>query len=182
MNSPVPFDEVSRLKALNRYRLLETPDDPLFDEVVAMAAAMCRTPIAQAGLVSRDRLWITSAVGLPIRHVPRHTSFSAYAICQHREILVVRDTRLDWRFAKSPLLAHDPPVRFFAAVSLVEPAGHAIGTLMVMGFSPRSLSSAERVVLQSLAQTAMALLESRQLVRLLESKAPGRKRVVSAVQ
>ena len=178
MNSPVPFDEVSRLQALKRYALLETPADPLFDEVVSLAAALCHTPIAQVGFMSRDRLWIKAAVGLPIRRVPRRTSMSAYAICKQGEMLVIPDTRLDWRFARSSLLVRNPPVRFFAAMPLVEPTGYAIGTLMVMDYLPRCLSGAEQVVLQSLAQTAMALLESRQLAQRLEIEESGRHQIL----
>lgn len=170
MTSPIPFDEVARLKALNRYGLLTREADPLLEDVVAMAAMVCQTPIAQIGFLGRDRLWIKAGVGLPLRRVPRRASFSAYAICKQGEILVVQDTYEDWRFSENPLLAHTPAVRFFAAVPLIEPSGFAIGTLIVMGYQPRGLSDKERRVLCALAQTAMALIEARQMVRRLEGE------------
>jgi len=170
MNTPVPIDEMSRLEALNRYDVLTAEADPLFDNVVCLAASVCHTPIAKLGFLDRDQLWIKAAVGLDIRRIPRRASHSAYAICKQRQILVVPDLRLDTRFAKNPLLAYEPPVRFLAAVPLIEPTGYAIGTLTVMDYQPRELSQGECDQLHALAETAVALLESRQTVRRLEGE------------
>jgi diguanylate cyclase (GGDEF)-like protein len=170
MNTPVPIDEMSRLEALNRYDVLTAEADPLFDNVVRLAASVCHTPIAKLGFLDRNQLWIKAAVGLDIRRIPRRASHSAYAICKQRQILVVPDVRLDTRFAKNPLLAYAPPVRFLAAVPLIEPTGYAIGTLTVMDYQPRELSQAECDQLHALAETAVALLESRQTVRRLEGE------------
>jgi diguanylate cyclase (GGDEF)-like protein len=170
MNTPVPIDEMSRLEALNRYDVLRAEADPLFDNVVRLAACICHTPIAQLGFLDRNQLWIKAAVGLDIRRIPRRASHSAYAICKQRQILVVPDVRLDTRFAKNPLLAFEPPVRFLAAVPLIEPTGYAIGTLTVMDYQPRELSQGECDQLHALADTAVALLESRQAVRRLQGE------------
>lgn len=167
MNTPVPIDEMSRLEALNRYDVLSAEADPLFDNVVRLAASVCHTPIAKLGFLDRNQLWIKAAVGLDISRIPRRASYSAYAICKRRQILVVPDARLDTRFAKNPLLAYEPPVRFLAAVPLIEPSGYAIGTLTVMDYQPRELSQGECDQLHALAETAVALLESRQMVRRL---------------
>jgi diguanylate cyclase (GGDEF)-like protein len=170
MNTPVPIDELSRLEALHRYDVLTAETDPLFDNVVRLAASVCHTPIAKLGFLDRNQLWIKSAVGLDIRRIPRRASYSAYAICKQRQILVVPDARLDARFGNNPLLAYGPPVRFLAAVPLIEPAGYAIGTLTVMDYQPRELSQGECDQLLALAETAVALLESRQMVRRLEGE------------
>ena len=175
MSSPVPFDELARLKALSRYELLDAQQDPLFDDLVAIAAATCRTPIAHIGFLDRDRLWIKSGIGLTHQHMPRRGSFSAYAICDHGELLVIPDTHRDRRFANNPLLAHVPPIRFLAAAPLIEPSGYAIGTLAVMDYQPRGLTDAERLVLRTLAGTAIALLDSRQLVRRMQREIEERK-------
>jgi len=170
MTTPIPFDEMSRLEALSRYDLLTSEAEPLFDNVVALAAAACHTPIAQIGFLDRNQLWIKAAVGPDIRRTPRRASYSAYAICKQRQILVVPDARLDTRFAANPLLAYEPPVRFLAAVPLIEPSGYAIGTLTVMDYQPRELSQGECDQLHALADTAVTLLESRQMVRRLEGE------------
>jgi diguanylate cyclase (GGDEF)-like protein len=171
MNTPVPIDEMSRLEALNRYDAVLTAEaDPLFDNVVRLAASVCHTPIAQLGFLDRNQLWIKAAVGLDLHRIPRRASHSAYAICKQRQMLVIPDVRLDTRFAKNPLLALEPPVRFLAAVPLIEPTGYAIGTLTVMDYQPRELSQTECDQLYALAETAVALLESRQTVRRLEGE------------
>jgi len=170
MNIPVPIDELSRLEALNRYDVLSDAADPLFDNIVGLAAAVCHAPIAKLGFLDRNQLWVKAAIGLDIGRIPRWASYSAYAICKHRQILVVPDARLDERFKKNPLLASEPPVRFLAAVPLIEPTGYAIGTLTVMDYQPRDLSEAEREQLCALGETAVMLLESRQMVRRLQGE------------
>lgn len=170
MTPPVPIDEISRLEALNRYGVLTPDADPLFENIVSLAAAVCHTPIAQIGFMDRNQLWIKAGVGLDIRRIPRRASYSAYAICKQRQILVVPDARLDTRFATNPLLAYEPPIRFLAAVPLIEPTGYAIGTLTVMDYQPRELSQGECDQLHALAETAVTLLESRQMIRRLEGE------------
>lgn len=168
MQTPVAFDEMARLEALNRYELTESEADPLLDTLATMAAAACNTPIAQIGFLDRERLWIKSAIGLQPRQVPRRASYNAYAICKQGEVLVVPDATVDWRFARNPLLAHDPPVRFVAAAPLIEPSGFAIGTIVVMDYQPRGLLESEQRELRMVAAHAIALLEYRQQVRRLE--------------
>ena len=170
MSIPVPIDEVSRLEALNRYALLTPEADPLFDNVVTLAASVCHTPIAKIGFLDRNQLWIKAAVGLDIGRIPRLASYSAYAICKQRQILVVPDVRLDTRFADNPLLACEPPVRFLAAVPLIEPTGYAIGTLTIMDYQPRELCQVECDQLYALAHIAVTLLDSRQQARRLQGE------------
>lgn len=170
MSSVVPFDEAARLEALNRYEHIESEADPLFDNLATVAAAVCHASIAQIGLMDRDYLWIKSDVGPANGRIPRRTSFGPYAICKRGETVVVPDIRQDSRFAGNPMLSYDPPVRFFAAVPLIEPTGHTIGTLVVVDNRPRSLSVAQQSMLNALANHAVTLLELQQDVRRLQGE------------
>ena len=170
MDTPVPFDEDARLESLNRYALRDPQEDRQFDRLVALAASVCRTPIALLGFMDRDRLSFKSTVGLAVAFVPRRISFGAHAICKPDEIMVVPDARHDARFAKSPLVTREPRVRFYAAAPLVESSGHAIGTLAIMDYVARGLSDPERLTLHTLADQVVALLDLRQKVRRLEGE------------
>ena len=46
MSALTSDDETSRLTTLHRYRILDTPAEQVFDDLTALAAAICETPIA----------------------------------------------------------------------------------------------------------------------------------------
>lgn len=54
---PSAANEERRLAALARYRILDTPRESGFDDVVALAAEICGTPIAVVNLISDGRQW-----------------------------------------------------------------------------------------------------------------------------
>jgi len=45
------WTECDRLAALRRFRILDTPREPGFDDLVLLAARTCRTPIALISLI-----------------------------------------------------------------------------------------------------------------------------------
>jgi len=83
-------------------------------------------------LIDAGRLWFKSEIGLGVREAPLDTWTAAEAILQH-DLLVVKDLQSDERFAGNPLLAFEPPLRFYAGAS-VEEAAEA------MGVSPRTIN------------------------------------------
>jgi diguanylate cyclase (GGDEF)-like protein len=170
MDAPIPHDEVRRLEALHRYDRPVDPGDRVFDDLVKLAASVCRTPVAMIKLVDRDRLWLRSAIGVTASQVPRRGSFAAHAVCDPGDLLVVPDARHDPRFSCHPFVTHEPHVRFYAAAPLVVPAGHAIGVLSVADHVARNLRASERSELQALAQQVIRTLDLRQRVRSLEDE------------
>jgi len=53
--APVLASEGEQLAALRRYRVLDTPPEPVFDRVAAVAAHALRAPIALISLVDEAR-------------------------------------------------------------------------------------------------------------------------------
>ena len=165
-----PVNECTRLEALSRYDLSGSHVDPQLDEIAATAAAACGVPISQIGFLDQERLQIRATFGLAGTSVPRRGSFSTCAICLQEDIFEVPDTRQDVRFAHHRLVVQEPSIRFFAAAPIVEPAGHAVGTLVIMDYQVRKLSEAERSVLRLLARQIVTLLELRQTVHRMEGE------------
>ncbi|MCA9658345.1 MAG: histidine kinase, partial [Myxococcales bacterium] len=54
---PLPEREAERLAALRALKILDTPPEPEFDDLVAVAARACAAPIAILSLSDADRQW-----------------------------------------------------------------------------------------------------------------------------
>ncbi len=155
-----PENELERLAALRKYRILDTPPEKIFDDIARLAAYICGTSSAVISLVDEDREWFKSAVGVDISETPRSVSFCTHTILQD-DVLVVSDTLEDPRFAESPLVTSGPKVRSYAGSPLITPAGYAIGTLCVQDSKPREFASEQLEALQVLSRQVVTQLELR---------------------
>ncbi len=173
MRAEIPGNEVQRLAALRDLDVLDTLSEPEFDELVALAAAICETPMGLVSLVDRDRQWFKAAVGFFVRETPRDLAFCAHAILQ-KSVFLVEDATSDQRFADNPLVTGQPNIRFYAGIPLSAPGGLPIGTLCVLDTAPRQLTVEQRSALEILGRQVTARLELRskhkELQRLLEEK------------
>jgi len=171
MKSPIPGNEAKRLDALWRYHILDTPPEPMFDDVALVASAICQTPIALMSLIDSERQWFKARVGLDASETPREQAFCAYTVLSN-EPLIVEDATLDERFAGNPLVTSDPHIRFYAGAPLVDREGHALGSLCVINRKPRQLTAEQKAALTALARSVIFHLELRkitaQLVHSLE--------------
>jgi signal transduction histidine kinase len=155
-----PEDELGRVAALGRYGILDTPGEPEFDRITALAARLFRVPTVAIVFVDGERVWSKSRYGLALAPVPRALAFCSATIAGP-EVLVLPDAREDERFAQSPLVAREPGVRFYAGAPICTPDGHNIGCLELVDYRVRDLSSAEREMLSNLAEVVMDELELR---------------------
>ncbi|MEI6159188.1 MAG: ATP-binding protein, partial [Roseococcus sp.] len=147
--------------ALHRYRLLDTPPEARFDDIVALAARLLGTPIALLTLIDEKRQWFKAKVGLDLQETPRDQAFCDHAIGQ-RETLVIPDATQDPRFAANPLVTDGPGIRFYAGAPLITPDGHALGTVCVIDVKERRDFGAEEcAALEALARLVVDHLELR---------------------
>lgn len=149
-----------RIDALRRYHILDTPEEPAFDEIVRTAASLCRAPMSAVNFLDRQRQWSKAQVGLNAIEIPIGASICAHAIAQD-DILVVPDATRDDRFKDNPLVVGSPAVRSYAGVPLRTPDGHRIGTLCIIDRVPRAFDDIHKGLLQSLGRHVMAELELR---------------------
>ena len=159
--APHPANEHSRLLSLQSYEVLDSHDEPRYDDITLLASRICGTPMALITLVDEHRQWFKSKVGLTGSEAPRALGICAHAILAPDEVLTVPDTRLDPRFSTNPYVTGEPHVRFYAGAPLVSPDGHALGTLCVIDSQPRQLQKEQKEALQALSRQVMALLEER---------------------
>jgi GAF domain-containing protein len=143
-----------RLAALRATGLLDSDPEPGFDRHARLAAQMLNAPIALVSLVDEDRQFFKSGLGVEERETPLSHSFCQHAVAR-REPLVVDDAR------QHPILKDNPAVRemgaiAYAGVPLIDPAGHALGTLCVLDSRPRQWSSHQVELLADLAESVMS--------------------------
>jgi PAS domain S-box-containing protein len=170
-----PLSEADRLAALQRYQILDTPQEPAFDRIVRLAALLLDVPIALISLIDADRQWFKARYGLDVPETPRAIAFCDHAI-RGSSILVVPDAKLDPRFCDNPLVTGEMHVRFYAGAPLVTPDGFALGTICAIDRSPRHLNQRDAAILAALADQIMHELEVRSaLGELYREVAEGRR-------
>jgi diguanylate cyclase (GGDEF)-like protein len=156
------MDEIFRQRALDDYGILDSPDEQDYDDIVKLAAFICKAPMAAITFIDRERQWTKAEFGLPgAREMPRKDSFCAHAIQTPDELLIVPDTTQDSRFADNPLVLMKPELRFYAGAPMITPAGAALGTLCVCDDAIRGISDGEAEALRQLSRQVVAQLELR---------------------
>ena len=159
--APPARDEAARLAALQELRVLDTLPEPVYDDIVLLAAQICGTPISLVSLVDSDRQWFKARVGLEAEQTHRDLAFCAHAIVADEPVFVVEDAARDARFRDNPLVTGAPHIRFYAGAPILTASGQALGTVCVIDVEPRRLDAPQRRALQALARQVGALFELR---------------------
>jgi two-component sensor histidine kinase len=154
---------VTRLSALRSYRILDTPPEPDFDDIVLLASQVCGAPVAAISLVDDRRQWFKAEVGLGTREIPIEASLCAAAALRPG-LTLIPDTTKDPRFAAHPLVTDEPFLRFYAGAPLETADGLLLGTLCVLDHAPRDLSPEQAAALKALARQVMGQLELRRAI------------------
>jgi eukaryotic-like serine/threonine-protein kinase len=170
--------ELRRHKALERYRILDTPSEPEFDELAALAARTCGVPWAWIALADGEREWLKSSIGVPVQELPLEGGFTAATVAGE-DVLVVRDAREDSRFLAHPLVSGDPHIAFYAGAPLRTPEGVAIGTLAVLDREPHEPTDEQLGALRVVARQVIAQMELRRL-RVSDRQASGERLLLEA--
>lgn len=150
---PVGANEVQRLAALRASRLVEQPDDPVLDALVAKLAHALGVEMVALTLIDLDTQWIKSAFNLTDRQRSRQTSFCQYTVLGEH-VLEVENTLEDARFRHNMFVIAEPKIRFYAGAPLVTDQGYALGSLCVFDSAPRRLTNDERSELETYRDVA----------------------------
>ncbi len=166
--------ERERLRALDRFNILDTEPEEAFDRIIRIAAQLYRTPIAYVSFVDRDRQWFKSRLGLTLSETPRDIAFCDHAI-RSDDVCLVPDAWRDPRFENNPLVV-EGGVRFYAGAPLITHDGFRIGTLCVVDSVPRpDIALADTEHLERLASIVMDELELRAAKRKLLNELASRR-------
>ena len=142
-------------------------NDPDFDEIVRLAAQVCRVAIAGIAPAGSD--------GFPDQ------PFHEQAMLAD-EVMTVEDASRDERFSSSPLVTGESHIRLYAGVPLIAPNGARLGVLFVMHTQPRMLKPDQIEALQWLARHAVILLELRRKAAEVQRASAEREKAESALR
>jgi excisionase family DNA binding protein len=158
---PMPADEEARLRQLAALRLIDTPDEAVFDRLTWLASQVAETPIALISLLTSQRQWFKSRIGLDVCETPRDWAFCSHAILENSP-LIVKDAHQDQRFYGNPLVTGEPFIRFYAGFPLITKNQLRLGTLCILDRQPRQLNEEQLRAVHELACIASEEIQRRE--------------------
>jgi signal transduction histidine kinase len=133
------------------YNILSTLLEKEFDELCALASAICQTPVALIKLLEEEKPYIKAITSPPIPLSTDHYLRYAETVAFADDLLVAID----------PIVVEDlaEAVVFYAGIPLINAEGQTMGSLCVIDMEKRSLSDLQTAALKILAGQVMAKLE-----------------------
>lgn len=154
------FSEPERLAALERCRILYTSSEPVFDDIVSVAASAFDVSFAALSFLDGDSAWLKSSHGFEPGQLDRVTELCSH-IDPSDKLLLVCSPLEDPELANHPMVTAYPEIRFMAASSLVTRNGYRVGALILLDVRARDFSDDEISCLHSFARFVMDLVELR---------------------
>ncbi|MFZ9887042.1 MAG: response regulator [Myxococcota bacterium] len=156
--------EEERLRAIERLQLEEWQEHPALDALLEDLRRYLNAPVALFSLVTRtEQRWAVRAGDWqrlsPTARGPREDSFCRHAV-ESTSPLLVQDAQQDAVFRQNPIVC-TKGLQFYAGVPVHVYAGLPVGSLCVLGFSPRTLHHVELGVLQAFGKALEGALERR---------------------
>ncbi len=148
-----------RVAAVHATGLLDTDEEPRFDDLTRLAAELVGAPFAFATLVDHERCFWKSHFGVdgPVREKAVEESFCQYVVRAQSRI-VVNDALADEMTLHNPTVkAMD--VRAWVGFPLTAPGGEVLGSLCLLDTRPRIWTERDLDVLETLAGAASQLME-----------------------
>lgn len=162
--SPIPTNEIERLRRLTKYNLRGLGKEPDLD---IFAQAACLITDCEASLIAimeEDVQFIQSCIGLELDTVDRKNTVCQFTLLT-KDVLIIEDTLADVRTSTNPLILAGK-IRFYAGVSILDEDGFALGTICVIDYVPKKLSKKQVASLQQLGNAvAKVLLSKRRKVQ-----------------
>ncbi len=153
--------EAARQFALDRYDIVDTPEEERFDHITMVMKQTLDAPFAGIAFMDGDRLWFKSKAGVTANEIPRDIAFCDFAIAR-QGVTIIEDALQDERFRENPVVTSSPFLRSYIGVPLMTPDGYNIGTLFAIDIVPRRYDDAKVERIRQLAELVIHELELRQ--------------------
>jgi adenylate cyclase len=154
--------EEQRLSALDECKILDTPPDQRFEDVVDAVQGYLGVPIAYISLLDSRRQWFKASRGVGFMETPIEVAFCAYTILGEVPF-IIPDTLLDPRFKNHAFVTGAPFVRFYLGLPVIAPSGVVVGALCAIDTAPRFPRNSQVSIMSLLARQVSSLLLLNQL-------------------
>jgi PAS domain S-box-containing protein len=171
--SSAMMNEEDRIASLYQLKIIDTPAEEDFDDIVALAAQICDTPVSTIAFADKERFWFKAKFGIEIKETPTANSFCT-ASSPDDDLMIVPDALADTRFNDNQLVKKYGIV-FFAGIPLINDEGFRLGYLCVMDKKSRTISDLQISGLRILARQVAILLRLRsKIIRLQQAEEESR--------
>ncbi|MFT3789116.1 MAG: PAS domain S-box protein [Tepidisphaeraceae bacterium] len=160
-SDPTLPTEADRLSCLATFDILDTAEEPVFDDIVRVAAQIAGLPYAVIAFAQRDRATFKARIGIDWLSIPLNQSFCGHTIRNPGKTLIVPDASLDARFAQLLLVAGPMAIRSYIGASIVSSSGFALGTVSCFGPTPFTPTTAQVKALEALARQVSRMCDDR---------------------
>lgn len=157
--SSLDEEEVSRHSIIEQSKILDTPEEPMYDMLVSIIQHTFHTPIAAIAMIgdADNDLWIKASAGCSRDDFPSHMELCTRTI-KSESLYIIRDT--------DGLPEFDgKDVNYFAGCP-IRVQGNNVGLVFTLDFCDRTLDLTEkqRLTLESVAKIAAKNIDLRMLV------------------
>lgn len=177
--------EERRIQVLHQYDILDSEPEETFDNLAKLASHICNTSAAQVNFIDKNRQWTKANIGWGSSEIQRELSFCTHTISSKGKFMIVPDSHKDERFKNNPIITGDPPLRFYAGVTLESINEYPLGTLCVFDSEPKTLSDEDLEALDIIADEVEAHLKLRlgqdQLKEILNQENRLNKKIISSL-
>lgn len=155
-------DARRRWASIDACRILDTPPERAFDDLVQIAAEICAAPVAAISFVAQHRHWLKAVHGLAFNEIPIEHSICRLVV-RGTDVFQVEDAARHPQTADNPLVVGRDGFRFYAGAPVKAPDGVTVATICVADHAPRpgGLTAAQRRTLEALARQVETLLNLR---------------------
>ena len=150
--------ELTRVKALRHYLILDTASDSVLDKITGIAAQLLEMPAALINMVDDACVWNKSRYRTHVKESQLYSELCASVVSQDKPY-IIDDAKTDPRTKDHPLVQGPCGIGFYAGAQLRSHGGHKIGSLCVIDYQARSITHDQVRILQDLALLAMEHIE-----------------------
>ena len=156
--APIPQDALQRVATLRRHGVLDDEMRSTFDGIAKRVADVFDCPVGLVSLLDENADDALNALSLRGDVVAAEST------------VVVSDVCRDPRFASNPAL-REKEIRFYAGAPLRADDGSILGTLCVLDKKPRTLSTRDILLLESMAAEVTAAIEAQAAAKAIKTEA-----------
>lgn len=157
----IPQNEEERLVNLEKYKILYTQSEPIFDQLAALAATTLNMPMAMINFVDKDRVWTKAAAdGKTGEMVERGKSLCSLAILKD-SVTVFEDTLSEPMLLSNPMVAGEQGFRFYAAAPIKTTEGFNVGVVCILDKVARHFTAADQKKLEWVADLIYTEVDKR---------------------